>query len=54
MFRIALHSQQGQGLTEYALVLSIVSIAAVATITLFGNIIVNTFYGMINDAFSGL
>ena len=54
MFRIPLHNERGQGLTEYALVLSIVSIAAVATVTLFGDIIINTFYGMINDAFGGL
>jgi Flp pilus assembly pilin Flp len=54
MLRIPLHRQRGQGLTEYALVLSIVSIAAVATVTLFGNIIIDTFYGMINDAFNGL
>jgi Flp pilus assembly pilin Flp len=54
MLRIPLHRQRGQGLTEYALVLSIVSIAAVATVTLFGNIIIDTFYGMINDAFAGL
>jgi len=54
MFRTSAHSQRGQGLTEYALVLSIVSMAAVATVTLFGNIIVDTFYSMINDAFKGL
>ncbi len=45
--------QRGQGLTEYAMVLSIVSLAAVATVTLFGNIIIDTFYTMINDAFTG-
>lgn len=54
MLRTLAHSQRGQGLTEYALVLSIVSIAAVATVTLFGDIIIDTFYGMINDAFSGI
>lgn len=54
MVRSVFRSQRGQGLTEYAMVLSIVSIAAVATVTLFGDIIVNTFYTMINDAFSGL
>jgi len=53
MLRTVLHSERGQGLTEYAMVLSIVSIAAVATVTLFGDIIVNTFYRMINDAFPG-
>ncbi len=47
-------SQRGQGLTEYAMVLSIVSIAAVATVTLFGDIIIDTFYSMINDAFNGI
>jgi Flp pilus assembly pilin Flp len=46
-------SQRGQGLTEYAMVLSIVSIAAVATVTLFGDIIINTFYDMINGSFPG-
>jgi Flp pilus assembly pilin Flp len=54
MLRNYLHSQRGQGLTEYALVLSIVSIAAVATVSLFGNIIITTFYGLINDTFGGL
>ena len=54
MLRTLAHSQRGQGLTEYAMVLSIVSIAAVATVTLFGDIIIDTFYGMINDAFSGI
>ena len=53
MLRDILRSQRGQGLTEYAMVLSIVSIAAVATVTLFGDIIINTFYSMINDAFPG-
>jgi len=53
-FRHKIKSQRGQGLTEYVLVLSIVSIAAVATLTFFGDIIVNTFYSMINDAFNGL
>ncbi|MFH1675514.1 MAG: Flp family type IVb pilin [bacterium] len=52
--RHKIKSQRGQGLTEYALVLSIVSIAAVATVTLFGDIIINTFYSMINDAFGSL
>mgnify|MGYP000036670699 CR=1 FL=1 len=46
-----LRDQHGQGLTEYAMVVGIVSIAAVATVTFFGDIIVNTFYTMINDAF---
>lgn len=50
MVRALRKSQRGQGLTEYALVLSIVSIAAVATVALFGDIIVNTFYSIINDA----
>ncbi len=49
--RHTIRSQRGQGLTEYAMVLSIVSIAAVATVTLFGDIIINTFYSMINNAF---
>lgn len=53
-YRHLIHGERGQGLTEYGLVLSLVSIAAVATLTLFGDIIVNTFYSMINDAFSGL
>jgi Flp pilus assembly pilin Flp len=46
--------QRGQGLTEYAMVLGIVSIAAVATVTLFGDIIIGTFYTMINDAFTNI
>jgi pilus assembly protein Flp/PilA len=54
MLRKLLREQRGQGLTEYAMVLGIVSIAAVATVTLFGDIIVNTFYTMINDAFQGV
>jgi Flp pilus assembly pilin Flp len=45
--------QRGQGLTEYAMILSIVSICAVATVTLFGHIIIDTFYSMINDSFPG-
>ena len=49
--RDILKTERGQGLTEYAMVLSIVSIAAVATVTLFGDIIINTFYSMINDVF---
>ncbi len=52
--RDIIRCQRGQGLTEYAMVLSIVSIAAVATVTLFGNIIIDTFYGLITDAFEGL
>lgn len=47
-------NQRGQGLTEYAMVLSIVSIAAVATVTLFGNIIIDTFYALITDSFEGI
>ena len=47
-----LRCERGQGLTEYAMVLGIVSIAAVATVTFFGDIITTTFYGLINDAFS--
>lgn len=54
MLRKVAHNERGQGLTEYALVLSIVSIAAVATVTLFGDIIVNNFYSLINDAFDGI
>jgi Flp pilus assembly pilin Flp len=49
-----LKNQRGQGLTEYAMILSIVSIVAVGTVTFFGQIIIDTFYGMINDAFNGL
>jgi len=52
--REMIRCQHGQGLTEYAMVLSIVSIAAVATVTFFGDIIVNTFYTMINNAFNGI
>ncbi len=47
-------NQRGQGLTEYGMVLSIGSIAAVATLTFFGDIIIDTFYFLINDAFAGL
>lgn len=47
-------NQRGQGLTEYGMVLSIVSIAAVATVTFFGDIIIDTFYFLINDAFSSI
>ena len=49
-----LRCQRGQGLTEYAMVLGLVSIAAVLTLTIFGSIITDTFYTMINDAFAGL
>jgi len=52
--RPILQSQRGQGLTEYAMILSMVSIAAIVTVTLFGDIIINTFYALINDAFSGI
>ena len=54
MIRHWIKNQKGQGLSEYGFVLSIVSIAAIATLTLFGDIIVNTFYNMINDAFDNL
>lgn len=47
-------NQRGQGLTEYGMILSVVSIAAVATLTLFGNIIIDTFYVLITDAFASI
>jgi len=51
---INLRCQRGQGLTEYAMVLGLVSVAAVLTLTIFGNILVDTFYSLINDAFVGI
>jgi Flp pilus assembly pilin Flp len=49
-----LRNQKGQGLTEYALILSLVCIAAVAALTIFGNLIIDNFYTIINDAIQGL
>ena len=46
-------NERGQGLSEYALLLGLVAIAAVAALTLFGNTINNTFYGAITDAIGG-
>ena len=46
--------QQGQGLTEYAMILGLVSVAAILTLTAFGSIIVDTFYSLINDNFPGM
>lgn len=47
-------NQRGQGLTEYGMILSVVSIAAVATLTFFGDIIIDTFYVLITDAFASI
>lgn len=47
-------AEKGQGLSEYALLMALIAIAAVAALTLFGNTITNTFYGAITDAMNGL
>ena len=46
--------EKGQGLTEYALLLGIIAVAVVGTLTLFGNVIIDTFFTIINDSMSGL
>ncbi len=51
---IFMKNERGQGLTEYAMVVGIVSIAAIATLTLFGDIIIDTFYSLITGAFQGI
>ena len=46
--------EKGQGLTEYALIMALVAIAAVAALTIFGNTITTTIYGAITDALEGI
>ncbi|MFQ5878690.1 MAG: Flp family type IVb pilin [Dehalococcoidia bacterium] len=38
-----LHREEGQGMAEYALILALVSIAAIATLTAVGGGVVNAF-----------
>jgi Flp pilus assembly pilin Flp len=47
-------AEKGQGLSEYALIMALVSIAAVAALTLFGHTITTTIYGAITDAINGI
>ena len=47
-------AEKGQGLTEYALLMGLIAIAAVAALALFGNTINDTFYGAITDALNGI
>ncbi len=53
-FKEKIRNEKGQGLTEYALLLGLIAIAAVAVLTLFGTTINNTFYSAITDAMQGL
>ena len=53
-FRGKIHNEKGQGLTEYALILGLIAIAAVAAMALFGNLISGTVYGVITEAMAGL
>ena len=47
-------AEKGQGLTEYALLMGLIAIAAVAALTMFGNTINDTFYSAITDALNGI
>ena len=51
-FMKALRNEKGQGLTEYALIIALVAIVAVAALTLLGGQI-NTIFGNITDQLSG-
>jgi pilus assembly protein Flp/PilA len=53
VFRV-FKDEKGQGLTEYAMLLGLIAIAAVAAVGLFGNTIATTFYGAITDAIGDL
>lgn len=48
----ALHSERGQGLAEYALILALVAVVAVAALFFFGNTIVDIL-NRIGDALNG-
>ena len=50
--RLYRHGKQGQGLVEYALILVLVSIAAVAILVLFGEELNNVFSAIV-DALPG-
>jgi Flp pilus assembly pilin Flp len=51
---IDVKQERGQGLSEYALLIGLIAIVAVAALALFGDVIGNTFYGAITDAIGGL
>ena len=53
-FRRRIFDEKGQGLTEYALLIALVAIAAVAALAMFGGMINDTFYSAITDAMEGL
>jgi len=53
-YRTLIRNERGQGLTEYALLIALVSIAAVAAMTLFGSTIVNNFYTVVTDTIANL
>jgi Flp pilus assembly pilin Flp len=43
MITMGFRGEGGQGLVEYALILLLVAVAAVATLTIFGNTLMNTY-----------
>jgi len=48
-----LKTQRGQGLTEYAMILVMICLACIVVLGSLGQILVNTYYTLINDAFPG-
>ena len=51
-FMKVLHNEKGQGLTEYALIIALVAIVAVAALTLLGGQI-DTIFGNITNELGG-
>ena len=47
--RMGFRGEGGQGLVEYALILLLVAVAAVATLTIFGNTLMNTYQTIVNS-----
>lgn len=49
MLTMGFRGERGQGLVEYALILILVAVAAVATLTLFGNKLMNTYQTIVTS-----